>query len=341
MSHRGKPHIEEFLPLVQMETTTHATLRMGGFIDEQNIVRPVEVQRYSKPPGQLVGKRLEPDIRTDLFIPTEDDRKDYETVGPDGVPTVNHIRVYSIESSLYHALSGAHQIKLNEQHVDRQRERHASLQKKLTEAGYTHARNTEQFKDSIRISKAEKPSPEFAHTRLYVSSGACGALLLQRMIENGAEFSGAKVWVPDLHTRPQRFRFDTPIVNIRTHRQLQSTVRALREVANGQESLIYDDVPLLFGQAIEGLPGAYLAQSDNDMSFNGDMRYLFGSAIQQAGERIKLCAGDVVTQDTITKIAIGARAIAQQNVGSYNRNPGNHAFLAGQDIPGIIRTINS
>ncbi|HSD55948.1 MAG TPA: hypothetical protein VLA92_02230 [Candidatus Saccharimonadales bacterium] len=336
--HRGLPDPEEFIPLEQMANTVRATLHMGSYVDSQSIVQPLQVARHAKTPGTIVGPRLAPGIRSDLFVPNEAERQEYMTEEPDGTVITNRVRVTSMGSALYHAVTGRHLLRLGHEDIDSLHSDRASLQQTLSEVGYSSCVNKEQGKDSIRISNPDSRN-EFANTRLYIAGAASGPLIVKKMVEHGASFEGAKIWTPDLHTNPQAFRLDTPIIDIENYQQLHASVTALRRIS-AEEKLILK-APTYLGQRINNLPGVYLAQRDGTLSFNGDMSKMFGPAIQQAGEKVRLRAGDTLTDDAILDIANDARKVAQQQTGRFDRDNGNHAFMTGQDVHSIMDAMNS
>lgn len=330
---------EMFLPLENMERVVRETLEEAGRIDEHGRVLPITVERRLHEPGFVLGSLTDPAQRSDVFVPTADERKLYEATDETGIETKNKLKLYTLESCLYTRLTGTTRVQLSEAEIAQLTSEKQDFESFFAEnPDYKiHLDKKTQFEDAYHINALQKSDPEFAATRLYIPAGVGAIAVAHTVFEQGARMNYAKIWIQGETTHPQVVRHDTPIFEVTTHDQLKSVIPVLRELS--EDGWLPDASAPLVGQEIDGLPGVYLGQRRKGESFNGDMGDILGKAVQGASERVKLRAGDVVDSDILGDIAERARLLAQANASKIGRDTSNHAFLANQPVADILKTI--
>jgi len=282
-----------------------------------------------------------------FFVPTAKQKKSYITHDIIGSKVINNVFCFNLGGVLYQELTGLHKyfVALDQETADSQAAAQERLQKAVKASGRyaaTGSGNTIGWEDSSHIYglDADTTKPDFATTRIYIPGGLEASRVMSQIIEAGAQFSYAKVWLPSADTSRQPIRHDSPIVETRTFDELHSVLDVLRGIkADGQ---LPAAKPPLTGVEIPALPGVFVGQIAGRTSFNSNMDRLFGEPMQASCENITLQAGDVLSENLLADISFNVRSLAQVNAATSDLgiSTEHHAFMANQPIGQIIQSLN-
>jgi len=250
------------------------------------------------------------------------------------------ISKFNTNSHLYRALTDPHDMLLSHSDIYRLNQDTEELSALASAYGYSARTSSEQREDAIHLKRTVQPStPQLSPgVRMYIEGGGINApKIVSTLIANGARPSHAKIWIPDRSTDWQRFRTDTPILEFDATADLEQAVELLRT--------LQDRLPLpatagrhLVGLAIEGVPFAYIGQSDHaGGSFNQSMADLFSDAIEQACKSMPLQTGDTVTREWLGEVSDRAIGIATELSSDDGRDRRCHALKAGPSADQILR----
>jgi hypothetical protein len=325
---------EQFIPLEQMTRLVESTLAFR--FDESGKLLPLQERRAASSP-QYLRRMLPPVEHTDLVL------------GPNTEPVVQgdeKIRSswgYNIDSKLYATLTEREKIILSAEEIrNLKKEREAFLEAIKKSDRYEGNVNCSQLHDSVRVHKTSNEPIEndlAGPTRVYLHAGVKGVHIARRMIEEGADFDGAKIWVPDFYEGEQFFRRDAPLFEAKNTTQLQSLIDTLRVLAaNGELPAETRKQPLV-GHTVDGLPGIYVGQTKEGSSFNRMMTDLFASPINDAvitdTMDTPIHAGEQPPAGWFEKVAADARERAMAQAEEVGVNPNSHALLREQD-PAVV-----
>jgi hypothetical protein len=284
-------------------------------------------------PGYMM-KPLPSRQRYDLVLPERPQTQPYEDGG-----TLEIRQKYGVSGELYQGLTDERQISLGAADIERLKYERAKLEQTLAaRPDLKGILSKEQAQDAYHIAQNNKPTPNsdgklISPVRVYVPGGARGVQIANRVLEAGADFASAKIWVPQAARGAQHFRRDTPIFTANTDDQLRSVVGAVREAA--AQGLIDAEVRSPIGIPVEGVTGVFVAQPVNQ-SFNGEMANFWSEPIRIACNSLPLRAGQIVTAGWIDEVARRASTIAQQQAQAAGISTTSHALVPGQDM-GVIR----
>lgn len=287
-------------------------------------------------PGYMT-KPLPSRLRYDVVLPEQPQDRPYKDGG-----TLQITQNYSVSGELYQGFTSEHEISLGAADIERLAYERAKLEQTLDRRpDLTWKLNEEQRQDAYHISQNNEPAPNsdgrlVSPVRVYIPGGARGVEITNRLLEAGADFARAKIWVPQAARGEQSFREDTPIFTVNTLEQLQSVVDALRSVTT--RGLLHAEANSPVGIPIEGIPGAFIAQPV-EQSFNGEMADFWSEPIRKACNSLPLRAGQVVTSAWVHEAARRASAIAQRQAHAAGISPVHHALAPGQDMGVIMDAI--
>lgn len=329
---------ETFMPLEHMKDMTAAALIESERIDDEGVVQPIEVKRNLHGSKWLRGPATDSLWRSDMFVPTEEELRPYIEIDEQGLETRNRIADPSMDTALYRALTGQEKVDLSPDQATGVLHDNMALETTLAaRPDYTLSFSEEQKEDAHHVTANVEAEPEFAPLRVYVPAGLDAVKVAESVFAAGADMSYAKIWTPRAAVGEQTIRQDTPIFEVTTFNQLTSLLASLHRLAEAGQ--LPSQAAPVAGQEIDGLPGVYMGQTEHGKSFNGRMRDLFGKPIQEACSQVKLAAGDVVDERTLSAIAENARTLARRHADEMGANPHNHAFLRDQPVDEIIAIV--
>jgi hypothetical protein len=322
---------ERFIQLQNVRKLVIAVMEDRVHPDTKRLLPLVEQRALMNGPGYWM-KNLPDGSRNDMVLPP---RSMSEQPYHDGGTLLLGWR-YSIQDKIYSRLTHQQSVSLGAAGLERLRYERAKFEHTLSERDDLEwALSDDQLQDAYHI--GQKRESDIGRdgllvqsTRVYIPAGVHGLQVANRIIEAGADFSHAKVWVPFETKAEQEFRQDTPIFTANTLKQLYSIIAATREAAASMPSL-FDQPPPLAGIPIEGAPGAYIGQAPEGHSFNGTITDLWEEPIRQAARSLPLRTGDTVTNAWLSEAARRARILAQRQAEAHGMNPGCHALVAGQN----------
>lgn len=329
--------LEAFVPLETIQWLILETFARGGRIDENGVVQQVEVTRiYSdKKFFRSVGESIF--VRGPLLPSMSEWNFHKERRGE---KTIYYRTCWNLHSRIYDSLTGMYDLKLTEQQRQGLTEADELLDAASRRQNYTMWLN-DDYMDHLRIHdlNGNQHGREFEQFRFYIHAGLSAMSTMTKIIEAGARFADAKIWIPHNTTSQQRFRNDTPIIIVDNFDQLWSTARAIKTASS--ESLEGDSSPLL-GCHIPNLPGVYIAQTSRGKSFNGTMADLFAPAIAKAFSGFEQPqTGETVSYLWLNDLAQRARQIAYADAENKGVSQMDHAFLVGQPRDKILETIRA
>ena len=329
---------EVFVPLEHMENMTVAALIGSERIDDEGVVQPIEVKRNLHGSKWLRGPATDSLWRSDMFVPTKEEIQPYIEIDEQGLETRNRIADPSMDTALYRALTGQKKISLSPDQATGVLHDKMALEATLAaRPGYTFKFSEEQRENAYHVAAASDVEPEFAPLRVYVPAGLEAVKVAESVFAAGTDISYAKIWTPQATVGEQAIRQDTPIFEVTTFDQLTSLLASLHRLAEAGQ--LPSQAAPMAGYEIDGLPGVYMGQTEYGKSFNGRMRDLFGMSIQEACSQVKLAAGDVVDERTLSAIAENARTLARRRVDETDTNSHNHAFLRDQPVDEIVAIV--
>ncbi len=333
------PSHEALIDLEMMQELVVHDLHGNGRIDQEGKILPLEIERRQHDPERWVmgrGPKLEP-LMTHDIVPNPQQAKGFITE-ESGI----HIRnrsPWDPEQRLYQTLTRRKEIALTAEQVTQETADWQGLVQALDRSGqYDAADSNEQLSNGLHLTRKEQPPAEFARTRIYVQAGHRALGVTRDMIEKGADFRYAKIWYPSPTTEPQIFREDTPIFEVETFTQLESTIDVLRQLkAAGRLPEPEIKIPII-GAPVEGLDGVYVGQPGST-SFNIRMGELFGPALYRAYLDAPKPASQHITQEWVAQVATKARELASQKAHGLDVDPHHHAFLKDQPVDEILEML--
>lgn len=332
------PQIEAFIPIENVKIMVGVALVHSGRIDLQGTVQPIEEKRFLHDAKWALGPRADSLWRDDIFVPSREEMQLRIVTDETGRQTKNAIVDPHLPFMLYKELAGMNNVKLTHEQAKKVRIDRGQLEDNLEgNTQYAWKYSEEQSSDAYHVKINEKPTPDFAETRIYVPGGVEAVSIANSIFKAGAEMQYAKIWTPHATTQEQSIRTDTPLFAVTTFRQLESVMSVLRAIA--ADGKLPRGMSPLAGHEVDDLPGVYIGQTVKGNSFNGRMEDIFGKAIQEAASDVKLRAGDILTEETFTAIAIRAREISHSKAAEWGTNVDHHAFLEGQPVAAILKAI--